>query len=404
MILPGATVGVLGGGQLGRMFTLRAREMGYRVVVLDPDPLSPAGQVADRHLQTGYDDPRGLAELASSCEAVTTEFENVPAGALETLARSCLVRPPVAAVSIAQDRIAEKTFLQQEGFATAPFRAVHGAAELEAGLAALRLPALLKTSRLGYDGKGQVEVARAEDGARAFERLGRVPCILEEKLSLECELSVVLARGADGAVAPFPVGENRHRDGILDTTVVPARVLDRVAQEARELARAVAEKLEYVGVLGIELFVAGGGRLFVNEIAPRPHNSGHYTLDACSVDQFEQQLRALCGLPLAEPWLLSPVAMVNLLGDLWRAGPPRWEAALRRPGVRLHLYGKSEPRPGRKMGHLNCLAADADRALALALEARDALVAGRASESDPSVMPKASVIPSGARDLPRGSP
>jgi 5-(carboxyamino)imidazole ribonucleotide synthase len=373
VILPGATVGMLGGGQLGRMFTMRARTMGYRVVVLDPDAGSPAGRVADRHLRAAYTDERALDELAASCAAVTTEFENVPAETLERLARTGLVRPPVEAVAIAQDRIAEKTFLQTAGFATAPFRPVRDAEELEAALQAIRLPALLKTSRLGYDGKGQATVADAASAAAAFERFGRVACVLEERLELETELSIVLARGADGEIAAFPTGENRHRNGILETTVVPARVSERLADEARDLAIAVAERMRYVGVLGVELFVANGGRLFVNEMAPRPHNSGHYTMDACAVDQFEQQLRTLCDLPLGEPWLLTPVAMINLLGDLWTPGEPRWAEALRRPGVRLHLYGKAEPRPGRKMGHLNCLARDPDRALALAYEAHAAL-------------------------------
>ncbi len=373
MILPGATLGVLGGGQLGRMFALRARVMGYGVAVLDPDPRSPAGQVADCHVRAEYTDPEALDRLATSCAAVTTEFENVPAEALERLARSVPVRPAAGAVALAQDRIAEKSFLTSGGFATAPFRPVRDEATLREALAAVRLPALLKTSRLGYDGKGQALVARQEDGQAAFERLGRVPCVLEERLELEHELSVVLARGSDGAVVPFPVGENHHEGGILESTVVPARPPESVAAQARELAGTVATALEYVGVLGVELFVAGGGRLFVNELAPRPHNTGHWTLDACTTDQFEQQVRALCGLPLAMPRLLSPVAMVNLLGDLWGNGPPRWIEAFRRPGVRLHLYGKAEPRPGRKMGHLNCLAADPDRALALALEARDAL-------------------------------
>jgi 5-(carboxyamino)imidazole ribonucleotide synthase len=242
-------------------------------------------------------------------------------------------------------------------------------------LGAIRFPALLKTSRLGYDGKGQVTVEQPSAALDAFVRLGRVACVLEERLALEQELSVVLARGSDGAVVPFPVGENRHRDGILETTVVPADISDTTAQEARRLAARLAAELDYVGVLGVELFVANGGRLFVNEIAPRPHNTGHWTLDACSTDQFEQQVRALCDLPLANARLLSPVAMVNLLGDLWHNGTPRWLEAFRRPGVRLHLYGKAEPRPGRKMGHLNCLADDPRRALALALETRDALIA-----------------------------
>jgi 5-(carboxyamino)imidazole ribonucleotide synthase len=355
------------------MFTLRARTMGYRVLVLDPDPQSPAGAVADHQICAPYEDERALAELARRCAAITTEFENVPALALERLAHSAVVRPPVEAVATAQDRIAEKTFFQSRGFATAPFRPVRNRQDLLAALAGIALPALLKTSRLGYDGKGQALVANESEAILAFERFGQVPCVLEERLALECELSVILARGADGEIATFPVAENRHSSGILETSVVPARVSDRMAEQARELAAAAAEAMSYVGVLGIELFVARGGQLLVNEMAPRPHNSGHYTIDACSADQFEQQLRALCGLPLARPWLLSPVAMINLLGDLWNGGEPRWEQALRRPGVRLHLYGKAEARPGRKMGHLNCLAADPDRALSLALETRDAL-------------------------------
>jgi 5-(carboxyamino)imidazole ribonucleotide synthase len=373
VILPGTTVGVVGGGQLGRMFTLQARTMGYRIVVLDPDPHSPAGAVADRQIRAAYDDQRALADLSASCAAITTEFENVPATALERLARSSLVRPPVEAVATAQDRIAEKSFFQSRGFATAEFRPVRSLPELMAALAEIPLPALLKTSRLGYDGKGQASVENQEDAVRAFERFGRVPCVLEERVTLECELSVILARGADGDRAAFPVAENRHRDGILETSLVPARITETLAHQARDLAIGVADAMAYVGVLGVELFVARDGRLLVNEMAPRPHNSGHYTMDACSADQFEQQLRTLCGLPLARPWLLSPVAMVNLLGDLWDRGEPRWEEALRRPGVRLHLYGKTEARPGRKMGHLNCLAANPGGALAIALETRDAL-------------------------------
>jgi 5-(carboxyamino)imidazole ribonucleotide synthase len=375
VILPGATVGVVGGGQLGRMFTLQARSMGYHVVVLDPDPLSPAGAVADRHLRASYDNESALAELATSCAAVTTEFENVPAATLRRLAQSALVRPPVEAVAITQDRVAEKSFLQQHGFATAPFLPVENQGQLLAALGSIPRPALLKTSRLGYDGKGQAIVEQEDEAVRAFERFGRVSCILEARLELECELSVIVARGADGDVATFPVAENRHRDGILETSVVPARISEVMARQARDLATQVAQAMAYVGVLGVELFVVEGA-LLVNEMAPRPHNSGHYTMDACSADQFEQQLRTLCGLPLARPWLLSPVAMVNLLGDLWSGGEPRWEQALKRSGVRLHLYGKSEARPGRKMGHLNCLASDPEKALSLALDTRDALRAG----------------------------
>jgi 5-(carboxyamino)imidazole ribonucleotide synthase len=354
------------------MFTLQARTMGYRVVVLDPDPHSPAGAVADRHIRAAYDNEPALAELSARCAAVTTEFENIPAATLERLARSSVVRPPVEAVAITQDRGAEKHFLQSNGFATAAFRVVQNRSELRPALASISRPALLKTSRLGYDGKGQAPVENEDDAVRAFDRFGGVPCVLETRLDLQCELSVIVARGADGDVATFPVAENRHRDGILETSVVPARISDDLAQQARELATRVAQAMAYVGVLGVELFVVSR-QLMVNEMAPRPHNSGHYTMDACSADQFEQQLRTLCGLPLARPWLLSPVAMVNLLGDLWAGGEPRWDEALKRPGVRLHLYGKSEPRPGRKMGHLNCLAADPDKALTTALETRDAL-------------------------------
>ncbi len=373
MILPGATVGILGGGQLGRMFALRARTMGYRVVVLDPDSQSPAAAVADQHIQTGYEDPKGLAELARLCAAVTTEFENVPARSLERLAASCLVRPSGQAVATAQDRIAEKTFFQSHGFATAKFRPVRDPKELETAVTDVGLPGLLKTSRLGYDGKGQMLVTNVAEAREAFARLGSVPCVLEERVELDCELSVIVARASGGAQAIFPVAENRHCDGILDTSVVPARVSDTMANQATAIVSEVAAALGYEGVLGVELFVTKEGELLVNEMAPRPHNTGHYTLDACSVDQFELQLRTLCDLPLVQPWLLSPVTMINLLGDLWSGGEPRWEEALRRPGVRLHLYGKAEARPGRKMGHLNCLASTADQALTLALESREAL-------------------------------
>ena len=375
MILPGAALGVLGGGQLARMFALRARAMGYRVVVLEPSPRSPAGSVADHQIEGAYDDPGALADLADQCEAVTTEFENVPAAALRSLADQVRVRPGPEAVAIAQDRIAEKEELCRAGFATAPFRPVYSSSDAIAAYTELggeRVAGILKTSRLGYDGKGQVVVASAAECAAAFESFGGRDCILEQRLDLDLELSVVLARGDDGSVAAFPAGENRHERGILDTTVVPARVAESVAAEAGEIAAGVAASLRYVGVLGVELFLSGG-RLYVNEIAPRPHNSGHYTIDACATDQFEQQVRTMCGLPLGEPRLLSPVAMANLLGDLWESGTPQWDRALRVPGVRLHLYGKTEARPGRKMGHLTCLAESAELALERVLEARASL-------------------------------
>jgi 5-(carboxyamino)imidazole ribonucleotide synthase len=373
VIQPGSAIGVLGGGQLGRMFALRARAMGYRVIVLEPDPRSPAGAVADRQIEAAYDDRAALAELADSCLAVTTEFENVPAGVLSFLADRVVTRPAAASVAIAQDRLAEKESMRRAGLATAEFRPVRSAAGARSAFAELaNRPALLKTSRLGYDGKGQALVTTAEEASTAFESLGGVECILEERLRLEAEVSVVLARGENGRIAAFPAGENHHRSGILETTVVPARIPDALAAECRAAAEAVARALDYVGVLGVELFVTAGGKVVVNEIAPRPHNSGHYTLDACATDQFEQQVRTLCGLPLGDPRLLSPVAMVNLLGDLWEHGTPAWDRALSVPGVRLHLYGKAEARPGRKMGHLTCTANTPDLALSRVLEAREA--------------------------------
>lgn len=373
MILPGATLGLLGGGQLGRMFTSRARSMGYEVVVLDPDPHSPAGRIATRHIEASYQDPLALAELAGVSSAVTTEFENVPAAALAFLTARVLVRPGPAALAIAQDRLSEKAFFVDAGIPTADFAPIRNADDIQGAWERVGVPALLKTSRLGYDGKGQVTVESLEEAQRGFAALGGVTCVLERRLALEGEISVVLARGADGSVAAFPPGENHHVRGILDTTVVPARLPAPLLEQAVATASDLAARLDYVGVMGLEFFVADAGRLFANEMAPRPHNSGHYTLDACDVCQFEQQVRALAGLPLTAPRLLSAVCMINLLGDLWRDGEPRWVGALGLPGVSLHLYGKTEARPGRKMGHLNCLAETADQAEALARRALAAL-------------------------------
>ncbi len=373
MILPGATLGMLGGGQLGRMFAFRAHEMGYRVVVLEPDPQSPAGAVADEHIVARYDDEDALRQLAGKSDAVTTEFENVPAPALSLLEVLTRVTPSPSAVSVAQDRIAEKTHLENAGFPTARFAAVGSSGEAVSAARRLGDSCILKTARMGYDGKGQALVDSPDEAAEAYAALGGVPCILEERLTLEREISVVLARGSDGKSAVFPVGENVHRGGILHSTMVPAAISRELATEAQELAQHVAESLAYVGVLGVELFVANGGQLYVNEIAPRPHNSGHYTIDACATDQFEQQVRAACGLPLGDTRLVSPVAMINLLGDLWAYGEPAWDLALAEPGLRLHLYGKAEPRPGRKMGHLTVLAETAQEALAIAERAYAAL-------------------------------
>ncbi len=371
-LLPGSTLGILGGGQLGRMFTIAARTMGYRVMVLDPDPQSPAGQMADVHLQAGYTDSDALARLADSCAAVTTEFENVPAECLIALARTCRVSPGADAVAIVQDRSHEKSWLAQHGFPTAPFALVYNAGDLDAALADIGTPALLKVARFGYDGKGQARIQTPAEAHAAFREFGGQPCVLEGFVNLDCEVSVVLARSDSGECALFPVAENRHVGGILDVSIVPARVDDALARQACAMARAVADALCYVGVMAVEFFVADG-RLMVNEIAPRPHNSGHYTLDACVTDQFEQQVRALAGLPLGDTRLLSPVVMVNILGDRWERGGPHWSTLLAHPNVKLHLYGKETARPGRKMGHFNVLDADGGAALALAEGLRDAL-------------------------------
>lgn len=364
-ILPGATLGVLGGGQLGRMFALAARVMGYRVVVLDPDPHSPAGQVADVHLKAPYTDAVALMRMGELCQAVTTEFENVPAKSLEVLARRTYVAPSPRIVQLAQDRLHEKACADEFGCDTAPYANIEDEGGLVHAWAQLSGPALLKTRRMGYDGKGQLRVDDLDELVAAHAALGRVPCVLEGLLSLEREFSVVLARNALGEVAFFPLAENLHRQGILDMSIVPARLPDTVAEAARQMAQRLAEGLDYVGVLAVEFFQLRDGRVVFNEMAPRPHNSGHYTLDACVTDQFEQQVRTLCGLPPGDTRLLSPVVMVNLLGDVWAHGP-RWEALLRHPGVKLHLYGKTQARPGRKMGHYNCLAPSLDAALALA--------------------------------------
>ncbi len=371
-ILPGATLGILGGGQLGRMFTIAARTMGYKVMVLDPDAASPAGRMADVHVRADYTDHAALKQLGAACAAVTTEFENVPAASLIELANHCRVSPGADAVAIVQDRSHEKSWLADNGFATAPFALVSSEADLDAALAATGIPALLKVSRFGYDGKGQARINTLDEARAAFREFGGQPCVLEGFVKLEREVSVVLARSDTGECALFPVAENRHENGILDVSIVPARVTDSLMQQAREMARAVADKLGYVGVMAVEFFVAGG-QLMVNEIAPRPHNSGHFTLDACVTDQFEQQVRALAGLPLGDTRLLSPVAMVNILGDRWHDGGPHWDALLVHPAIKLHLYGKEAARPGRKMGHFNVLDADPEAALQLAEQMRHAL-------------------------------
>ncbi|MGE5027453.1 MAG: 5-(carboxyamino)imidazole ribonucleotide synthase [Betaproteobacteria bacterium] len=380
MILPPSTLGILGGGQLGRMFAMTARTMGYRVMVLDPDPDSPAGILADTHLCADYRNRTALESMGRACAAVTTEFENIPADSLEFLARFCPVRPGAAAVAIVQNRCREKTFLQSHGFATATFAAVENHADLAAAFHAIGAPALLKTSSHGYDGKGQARVNSNAELVAAFDQFGAVPCVLEAWLPLRTEISVVVARGADGKSEVFPTVENRHADGILDISLAPATVATELAGQALDTATAIATVLDYCGVLAVEFFVLDDGRLLVNEIASRPHNSGHYTLNACLTSQFEQQVRALAGLPLGAPDLLRPAAMVNLLGDLWQNGKePSWNAVLSQPHAKLHLYGKQEARPGRKMGHFNVLAETAEAALKTALDLRAALAAEKST-------------------------
>jgi 5-(carboxyamino)imidazole ribonucleotide synthase len=375
MILPDATLGVLGGGQLGRMFTLAAHSMGYRVAVLDPDPHSPAGLIADQHIKADYRDHAALQMFGEECSAITTEFENISADSLEYLEKFCPVRPSPAAVRIAQDRIREKTFVREHGLDTAPFAAIYEVSDIEESFGELNPPLLMKTASMGYDGKGQIQVDSLDAALAAFEQISGGTCILEERVELAHEISVVLARSNSGQTAVYPAAENRHAKGILDTTIVPARVAPEVTDAATEMAIQLADALEYCGVLGVEFFHTRQGELLINEMAPRPHNSGHFTVDACATSQFEQQVRVMCGLLPGDPQLLSPVVMVNLMGDIWNNGDPAWEAILNEPQAHLHLYGKHEPRHGRKMGHINCLASDVETALDIAATLRAALTA-----------------------------
>jgi len=370
-LLPGATLGVMGGGQLGRMFVQAAQSMGYFTAVLDPDPTSPAGMVAHYHIQAGYLDEQGLAQLMQRSQAITTEFENVPSAALVTLGAHRPTAPGADAVAVCQDRALEKAQFRLCGVPCAP----HAVIETEADLAQVAdalLPGILKTARLGYDGKGQVTVADRLALGAAWSDLGSVACVLEKRLPLERELSVIIARDAMGDVVHFPVQQNLHVDGILAVTQVPAAdVSPALQQQAVEAATRVAASMGYVGVLCVEFFVTKDGALIANEMAPRPHNSGHYTIDACDLSQFEMQVRTLAGLPLVAPRQHSAAVMLNLLGDLWFGADdvlrtPDWAAVLALPGVHLHLYGKAGARRGRKMGHLTVTAAQADEARAVA--------------------------------------
>jgi 5-(carboxyamino)imidazole ribonucleotide synthase len=373
-IAPGATLGVMGGGQLGRMFVHAAQQMGYFTAVLDPDPASPAGLVAHYHIEAPYLDEPGLAQLMQRSAAITTEFENVPAAALVTLGAHRPVAPAADAVAICQDRALEKAHFGRCGVPCAPHALIVTDEQLRE-VDARMLPGILKTARLGYDGKGQARVSDLRELAEAWDAMKRVPCVLERRLDLAAEISVVVARAADGAVVHLPAQLNVHRGGILAVTIVPAAGIDAALQrQAVDAATRIAASMEYVGVLCVEFFVLRDGSLVANEMAPRPHNSGHYSLDACDLSQFDLQVRTLTGAPLVQPRLHSPCVMLNLLGDLWfrrgeREAEPDWAAVLALPGTHLHLYGKAQARRGRKMGHLTVTAGDAPSARELALRA-----------------------------------
>ncbi|HZV97537.1 MAG TPA: 5-(carboxyamino)imidazole ribonucleotide synthase [Methylophilaceae bacterium] len=374
-VLPPAMLGMLGGGQLGRFFVIAAHELGYKVTVLDPDKNSPAGKIADVHLCAAYDDQAALQELARTCEAITTEFENVPAATLDYLAQTRTVRPSASAVAIAQNRVSEKNFFRDAGLPVGEYAVINSAADIPAD-DSLLYPAILKVAQFGYDGKGQARVTSQQEAQAAFASFKNETCVLEQMLELDYEVSVVLARDAQGKVAAFPLAENSHLNGILDVSIAPAqRASEVIKAKAQALASEVAEKLDYVGVLGVEFFVSHG-KLIVNEMAPRPHNSGHYTIDACITNQFEQQVRALTGLPLGDARLHSNAVMVNILGDIWENGEPAWHKAGAHPSLKLHLYGKHEARPGRKMGHFTVLGQDKETVLNQALIARSELGIG----------------------------
>jgi 5-(carboxyamino)imidazole ribonucleotide synthase len=371
--LPGATIGLMGSGQLGRMFTVAARRMGYRVNVFSPERDTPAGQFADREVTGAYEDESAVRGFANDLDLLTFEFENIPRQTVEWCAAECEVRPASSVLHTAQNRLREKDFLSQAGIPVGPYRAVRSAAELSDAIGAIKTPAILKSAAFGYDGKGQRFLERPLDAEEIWQERPGDELILESAIDFKKEVSAIVARGPDGSMATFPVCENVHRNHILDVTVIPARVSAEVEKSAAGLARTIAAKMELVGLLAVEMFLQRDGTLLVNELAPRPHNSGHWTIEGSATSQFEQHVRAVCGLPLGSTQLLSPAAMANLLGDLWEAGEPNWPAALAVQGVRLHLYGKHHPRPRRKMGHLTALASTAEAAIAAVIKARDAL-------------------------------
>jgi 5-(carboxyamino)imidazole ribonucleotide synthase len=369
-MLPGAVIGVLGSGQLGRMLALAARRMGYRTHVFSPDPDAPAGQVADRAWTAAYDDLDAVRAFAQSVSAVTLEFENIPALTVEEIEELVPVRPGGAVLYTTQHRLREKTFLDRAGFPTVPFRAVPSRAALDVALQELGPPTVLKMAGFGYDGKGQTKISIPDEIEAAWATLGGGEAVLEAWVDFACEVSVVAARGMEGAFVHFGVVENTHRDHILDLTVAPAAISPEATYEAVEITQGIFEELDIVGTACVELFLSTDGKLLVNEIAPRPHNSGHWTIDAAVTSQFEQQLRAVCGVPLGGTGQLRPAATANLFGDLWMEGEPEWTTALAFPEAKLHLYGKREARPGRKMGHLTALAGTTEAAAQLARAAR----------------------------------
>ena len=364
-ILPGATLGVLGGGQLGRMFCVAARTMGYRVVVLDPDPVCGAGLIADEHIQADYTDLSALEDMAKQCDVITLEFENIPSQSVRFIADKTTVFPVAESLEIAQNRDLEKQFAQKAGLQPVPYYALLNEEGLQRSADEIGFPAILKSNTLGYDGKGQFVVNDYTELSAAYKEVGRVDCVLEKKINIRCEVSAIVARNANAELASFPVSENQHRNGILHMSIVPARVSDEIAQLAIENASILADAMSYVGILAVEFFVSDDNVLYFNEMAPRPHNSGHYTKDACVTSQFEQQVRMMCGLKPGDTRLMSPVVMVNMLGELW---PPKWTDIFVQNNIKLHLYGKTEARPGRKMGHFNVLAEDVGAALVVAEE------------------------------------
>ncbi len=362
-ILPGATLGVLGGGQLGRMFCVAARAMGYRVVVLDPDPLCGAGFIADVHIQANYTDQLALEKMAKQCDAITLEFENIPSQSVHFIAAKTTVFPAAASLEIAQNRDLEKQFAQKAGLQPVPYFSLLQESDLQQAAEIVGFPAILKSNTLGYDGKGQFLVSDLAQLSAAYKAVDRVDCVLEKKINIHCEVSAIVARNARAELASFPIAENQHRNGVLHMSIVPARVDKKISQQAIEAASILADAMSYVGILAVEFFLSDDNVLYFNEMAPRPHNSGHYTKDACVTSQFEQQVRMMCGLKPGDTRLMSPVVMVNMLGDIW---PPDWLSIFAQNNIKLHLYGKTEARPGRKMGHFNVLAEDVESALVVA--------------------------------------